>query len=179
MWSTDMDNFTVEAAAFRDEQMGDNLIWLANEWYPGRKIIVWAATFHNIRNIGAIDSRMPDLDYTKAVTMGHRVWEALGDEVYNLGFTAYEGEAAPWFADSAQTLAVPEEGSFEDLLAKAGLQNAIVDFRGAGPALSWLSERMVSRPLGYGEMEANWTANLDGMFFNRVMERSTRADPDS
>lgn len=176
-WLMDMDDMTVASVAFRDEQMGDNLVWLANDWYRGRKIIVWAATFHNVRNIGDIDSRMPDLDYSKAVTMGHRVWEALGDDVYNLGFTAYEGEVAPWMVDSAQTLAVPMEGSLEDLVARAGLQNAIVDFRGAGPALSWLSKPMISRPLGYAEMEADWTSILDGMFFNRVMQRSTRADP--
>ena len=175
-WQMDMDDMTVQSVRFRDEQMGDNLVWLANDWYRGRKIIVWAATFHNVRNIGKIDSRMPDLDYTKAMTMGHRVWEALGEDVYNLGFTAYQGEAAPWAADSAQVLAVPTEGSLEDLMARAGLQNAIVDFRGAGPALSWLSKPLVSRPLGYGEMEADWTSILDGMFFNRVMERSTRAE---
>ena len=176
-WQMDMENMTVESVRFRDEQMGDNLVWLANDWYRGRKIIVWAATFHNVRNIGNIDSGMPDLDYTKAMTMGHRVWEALGEDVYNLGFTAYEGEAAPWAADSAQALAVPSTGSLEDLMARAGLQNAIVDFRGAGPALSWLSQPLISRPLGYGEMEADWTSILDGMFFNRVMERSTRAEP--
>jgi erythromycin esterase len=175
-WRRDMENLPLEWAAFRDEQMGDNLIWLANDWYRGRRIIVWAATFHNVRNLGTVDSRIPDLDYTKAVTMGHRVWQALGDDVYNLGFTAFEGEVAPWRFDSAQVLAVPTEGSLEDLMARAGLQDAIVDFRGAGPALSWLSKPMIARPLGYGEMEADWTSVLDGMFFNRVMKRSTRAD---
>jgi erythromycin esterase len=178
-WQTDMENMTVESGSFRDEQMGDNLVWLANDWYRGRKIIVWAATFHNVRNIGQIDSRMPELDYTKAKTMGHRVWEALGNDVYNLGFTAFQGEAAPWRADSAQTLPVPIEGSLEDLLARAGLQDAVVDFRGAGPALSWLSKPLIARPLGYAEMEADWTSILDGIFFNRVMERSTPFRPSS
>ena len=109
--------------------------------------------------------------------MGHRVWEALGNDVYNLGFTAFEGDAARWSADAARVLDVPEEGSFEDLMARTGLQNPIVDFRGDGAALSWLTEPMVSRPLGYREIEADWTAILDGMFFNRVMERSTPANP--
>jgi hypothetical protein len=62
-------------------------------------------------------------------------------------------------------------------MARTGLQSAIVDFRGAGAALSWLTQPMVSRPLGYREMEADWTAILDGMFFARVMERSTPANP--
>jgi len=174
-WEMDLDNFTMEMGIYRDEQMADNLIWLANDWYRGRKIIVWAATFHNVRNIRDIDSRMPEVDYSQAMTMGHRVWEALGDDVYNLGFTAFEGEAGQWRVESAQTLAVPAEGSLEDLMSRAGLQNAIVDFRGAGGALTWLSTPMISRPLGK-EMEADWTTILDGMFFTRVMERSTPAD---
>jgi erythromycin esterase-like protein len=109
--------------------------------------------------------------------MGHLAWEELGDDIYNLGFTAYEGQAAPWRADSAMVLEEPAEGSLEDLMDRAGLENAIVDFRSAGPALSWLSEPMISRPLGYAEMEADWTAILDGIFFNRTMARSTRAAP--
>lgn len=175
-WVMDMENMTVASTRFRDEQMADNLIWLANDWYEGRKIIVWAATFHNVRNIGTIDSRMEELDYGEAVTMGHRVWEALGDEVYNLGFTAYEGEASPWHVPGVNTLDPPEEGSLEDLMEKAGLENAIVDFRGAGPALSWLGRPMVARPLGYAQMEADWTTVLDGMVFNKTMAQSTRAD---
>src|SRR5262249_15676325 len=34
----------------RDTQMGKNLVWLARTAYPDRKIIVWAATFHVMRN---------------------------------------------------------------------------------------------------------------------------------
>jgi erythromycin esterase len=175
-WLMDMENMSLTSTAFRDEQMGDNLVWLANDWFKGRKIIVWAATFHNVRNIGTINSRMEELDYGEAVTMGQRVWEALGDEVYNLGFTAYEGEASAWHMPAVNTLEVPEEGSLEDLMMKAGLENAIVDFRSAGPALSWLSQPLVARPLGYAQMEADWTAVLDGMVFNKTMAQSTRAD---
>jgi erythromycin esterase len=175
IWGFDADNF-METGSYRDEQMADNLIWLTNDWYRGRKIIVWAATYHNLRNIRDVDTRNPDLDYSRAMTMGHRVWEALGDDVYNLGFTAYEGESGRWLFDSSKSLAVPTDGSLEDLMGRAGLQNAIVDFRSAGPALAWLSTPRLARPLGHNEMEADWTAVLDGIFFNRVMERSTQAD---
>src|SRR5262249_24981275 len=34
----------------RDQQMARNLIWLAHEAYPKRKIMVWAAAFHLMRN---------------------------------------------------------------------------------------------------------------------------------
>ncbi len=174
MWAMDQANYSPDMANPRDEQMADNLLWLADHLYQGRKIIVWAATAHNVRNIREIEIDS-DLDYSQAVTMGERVWEALGDDVYSLGFTAYEGEAARWMFDSTMVtvLAVPTEGSLEDLMGRAGLENAIVDFRTAGPALDWLSARMIARPMGYVEEVADWTSQFDGMFFNRVMERST------
>jgi erythromycin esterase len=176
-WTWDRNKRDREAACYRDEQMADNLIWLADRWYRGRKIIVWAATFHNVRNIRQIDSQTPDLDYSKWVTMGHRVWEALGDDVYSLGFTAYAGQKAEWMEPVAYSLPRPTHGSMEDLMGRAGLRDAIIDFRGAGPARVWLSKPMIARPFGYREMKADWTASLDGMFFDRLMKRSTPARP--
>lgn len=38
----------------RDQRMGENLNWLARERYPDRKLIVWAASFHNARNAPTI-----------------------------------------------------------------------------------------------------------------------------
>jgi erythromycin esterase len=42
----------------RDVQMGENLVWLADQRYKGRKIIVWAATFHIARNLPSMDTRI-------------------------------------------------------------------------------------------------------------------------
>jgi len=33
----------------RDNQMGDNAIWLADQLYPGRKVVIWAHTVHTAR----------------------------------------------------------------------------------------------------------------------------------
>ena len=176
-WATDRNNFTLAMANYRDEQMADNLLWFVDDWYRGRKIIVWAATPHIFRNVRDIDSRLPDLDYADWMSMGHRVWEALGDDAYILGFTAYEGEAARWMFDDVIAVPVPTPGSLEDLMGRAGLQNAIVDFRSAGPALEWLAKPMIARPAGYNDMVADWTSALDGIFFTRVMTRSTPAKP--
>ena len=67
----------------RDKQMGRNLIWLAEEYYSGRKLIVWAHTGHISRNLRRIQtSNATTYDY---ITMGDGVWEALADQVYVLG----------------------------------------------------------------------------------------------
>lgn len=176
------DSEEVDTAPFRDSQMGDTLIWLANERYAGRRIVVWAATFHNARDLGVIDTTIsPDTVeiqdlYREFSPMGEVAAATLGDQMYSLGFTAYEGEAGRPSAAEPHTLKKPADGSLEDLMHRAGLDNAIVDFRNPPSGGEWLRQPLVSRPFGYAEMKADWTRVLDGMMFMREMRRSTRAE---
>lgn len=164
---------TPEAFGIRDRQMGENLLWLAREKYPARKIIVWAATVHNARNLGEItvaDSAVQEL-YRQFHPMGDYVVEALGAGAYSLGFTAYEGSAGAAGMEPTE-LESPTSGSLEDLMARAGLENAIVDFRDPPEGGDWLRTPHISRPLGYSEMEADWGSVMDGMVFTRTMTPS-------
>ena len=47
-----------EGSNLRDIQMGINLAWLADEYYAGRKIIVWAASRHIAHDLQRIDTRV-------------------------------------------------------------------------------------------------------------------------
>jgi erythromycin esterase len=163
-------------ARIRDTQMAENLLWLARDRYPDRRIIVWAATSHTARRLAEVESPLPEVQamYDSVPTLGELVWQALGDRVYSLGFTAYEGEAGNVFG-TRWPLATPSIGSFEDLMHRAGLENAIVDFRRPAPGGGWLAEEMVARPMGYSEVRATWDEVLDGMMFTRRMTPSTRA----
>jgi erythromycin esterase len=157
----------------RDAQMARNLIWLADSHYPDRKIIVWAATFHIMRNAPNLTRIVGGGTYEQTVPMGHPVREHFGERVYTLGFAAYEGERGrPWTA--AYPLAPPGKDTFEDLCARAGLENAVVDFRSAGKDGEWLRRPLVARPLGYSPMRGDWTTVLDGMVFTRRMTPTTR-----
>jgi hypothetical protein len=60
-------------------------------------------------------------------------------------------------------------------MRSAGLENAVVDFRNLPSSGAWLREKIVSQPLGYIPMRANWTDVLDGMVFTRVMTLSNLA----
>ena len=172
-WRTDNKDLKgqPEVFAMRDRQMGRNLVWLAKERYPNRKLIVWAATFHNARNLGSIESGDPKLDrlYDGNVPMGEVAWKELGDKVYSLGFASYEGEFGTRFAKEATPIVRPSRDSLEDLFARAGLTNAFVDFRHAP---KWLRTPIVARLLGYTEMRADWTRVVDGVLFLRTMQRS-------
>lgn len=160
------------AAAIRDKQMGKNLVWLARERYPKRKIIVWAATFHNARNVrtAEIDDPMLGHLYTLDAPMGETAKNALGDELYSLGVTEYEGEYARAWEKKTYTLPVPSHDSLEDLFARAGLTNAIVDFHHAP---GWLQKPLASQILvKHKEARADWTRIVDGVLFIRRMDRS-------
>lgn len=159
----------------RDIQMGHNLIWLANKRYPNRKLIVWAATFHTARNLDQIETADPEFqEFSEQVTvMGDMVQEELDNEVYTLGFTTYSGQAGI-IGQPPIDLAKPSEGSFEDLVHRANLEYAVVDFRHPPKGGEWLQNRLVSRSLlGYNEVTANWPLVLDGMMFIRDMVPST------
>lgn len=153
--------------------MGENLIWLANEWYKGKKMIVWAASMHVTRGAAAIDTRMPTLNYKEYRTMGQVVHESLGRAAYTITFTAYGGTSANPSVPP-QALLPPEVESVETLFHAAGMPYAFVDFRGL-PDGHWLRSPMVMRPLGYAQMKSDWTANFDAVLFTDVMFPNTPA----
>ena len=157
----------------RDAQMADNLVWLANKYYANRKIIVWAASFHIARNLSEIEVPGGSINYEGLVQMGHLVDEALGDQVFTVGFTAYEGQAGAYAYPPYPVHKAPE-GTFEDACVQAGLQNALVPLREFGLSEDGSQQEFFSRPLGYKWMKSKWSQNFDAMVFNRVMKPSTR-----
>jgi erythromycin esterase len=171
----------------RDIQMAKNFVWLAREKYPRRKIIVWAASGHLMRNPAAVEPALgaevtdesgprpapPDY-YRDVATMGDRVWKALGKETYTLAFSAADGEGGlAW--GKPYPLAPVERGSLEDLAVEAGSSNIIIDFRQLDESGAWLREKLAARPMGYGYMTADWTSVFDGFVFTRTMYPSTMA----
>ena len=159
----------------RDAQMAKNMIWLGDEHYKGRKIIVWAATFHIIRNAPKLTALNGSVDYTHVVPMGHAVAKHFGADCYTLGFTAYEGEIGrPWTKPSPLTRA--EAGTFEHWMRHAGHDEAIVDLRKPAKGGAFLRQPFVARPLGYSPMRGDgWHDVLDGLYFQRRMTPSTRS----
>ncbi|NNG17504.1 MAG: erythromycin esterase family protein [Gemmatimonadales bacterium] len=164
-------------AEIREAQMTRNLLWLARMRYPGKRIVVWAATSHIARGLSELESGIVDIQtiYDQVPTLGERVWKALGTEVYSLGFTAYEGTAGMFF-QSPRDIGRSSDGSLEELMTRAGLEFAVLDFRNPAANGDWLRQPIVARPLGYREMYADWTRFLDGMVFTKRMTPSTRVE---
>jgi erythromycin esterase-like protein len=100
--------------------------------------------------------------------MGDLLFEALGDQIYALGFGAGTGSTGVVFKP-AYDIAGASEGSFEDLMNRAGFEYAIVDFRHLPAGGEWLREGVISRPFGYAEERGDWTNVLDGLMYIREM----------
>ncbi|MGE0479877.1 MAG: erythromycin esterase family protein [Phycisphaerae bacterium] len=165
------------ATNLRDRAMADNVAWLANEFYPDRKIIVWAASFHLMRNAAAIDVLDGRLSYESTVPMGDGVHAALKDDYYSVMFVAAEGRAGAWHFGPRELAAAPDD-SLEDLFRRTGNAFAFLDCKRArhAPGGAWLRDPgLVARPLGYTPMRCDWTEVFDAVVFTRTMFPSTKA----
>ena len=147
----------------REQQIARNLIWLARTAYPNRKIIVWAASYHIGRHQ---DKKGQNL-------MGHELDKLLGQEVYTIAFTAAEGWWKVPYLSTGVQLEPPAVGSLESLFVQAGFENAFVDFRKLDADGVWLKEKLIARPFGYANEEANWTEVFDAFIFTKHMTGNT------
>ena len=159
----------------RDRQMGENLVWLANEYYPGHKIIAWAHTSHAMRN-----PRVTGLSALGGFHMGQRVWEALGGESFVIGMTSYTGVSGcitcRGFAENLVQNVVADQDSsfeFEELMNAAGFKFGFVNLRRAREAGQWLGGTFAARPL-FQTYSAPWSDVLDALFFIHTQEPSRR-----
>ncbi|WP_172918248.1 erythromycin esterase family protein [Capnocytophaga canis] len=73
---------------YREEQMVRNVKFLANQQFPDKKIILWAATYHLLEDITKIKGyeKLP-----KKSTMGYSLREEFKDQYYVIGFVPATG----------------------------------------------------------------------------------------
>lgn len=160
----------LEWNAARDRSMADALLWLSERLYPGRKIVVWAATAHFARNTTRIENRQDETLYATPFEAGNHLGPVLGDDLYTLAFTSYGGSLGDVFpegygAPSSVRPATPAPpGSFEAVAHELGAPFLFVDLRGAPPG-PWSSDAYVSLALGRLENVAPWREVVDGFFF--------------
>ncbi|MEM9802381.1 MAG: erythromycin esterase family protein [Planctomycetota bacterium] len=158
----------------RDRVGGETLTWLANERYPDRKIIVWLATMHALRDHPKISAK--GLSYAKVVSAGHVLCEAIEEDAYVVAFCAAQGRAGlPW--GSPWSIGDAPPGSFEEMCVEAGLENAFIPLRGLGRSHP-LAKKLVARPLGPSPMKARGPQHCDAIVFTKTMTPSRSIDGD-
>jgi erythromycin esterase len=159
---------------FRDQWMGETLAWLANERYKDRRIIVWAAAFHALREPSAIKlSPAASFSYEGIVTMGQVAGAVLGNAVYTIAFTSADGAAGRVTSDQPTPLAPPHRGSLEDMLTATGRRFLFLSLRGL-PDAHWLRSPIAANPLGNSPVATDWARQFDALVFIRTMFPSTK-----
>lgn len=161
----------VDAFNDRDRRMGENLLFLANEYYKGKKVIVWAASMHNARRVEGLEWVGSANNHRGVRPMGDVLFETMGDGMYSVMFTAYSGRIGrPW--SGAAPIEKAAEGTLEAMLHATGKPYLFVDFRGL-PEGHWLRGPVVARPLGYAPMRGAWPESFDAVVFTDRMYPST------
>ena len=162
--SKSLHRFLTEPA--RDPGMGENLIWLASQLYPGRKIIVWSQTSRVNTNkwmfYDAPENKVQPGNFVSATeTMGRSVYLGdiarayFGQRVYSIATTPYEGTYSSSIEPSAlskpadffltKRLSPPTPETLEGALALRGHNVAFLNLR----PFRGTVEPVLSRVWGY------------------------------
>lgn len=162
--------FEVADNNLRDQRMAENLIWLVNDRYKRQRVMVWAASFHGLREPSAIDLGTDSgFSYKGVVTMGQVAGQSFGRQMYTLGFTAAEGTAGNAMGSQTVRIKTSEDGSLEDLFVQLGHRFSFLDSRSLPETASWLHRPISARMLAYSPIETDWTRQFDGVVFTRTM----------
>lgn len=164
----------------RDALNAENVRWLMDEGYPGRKLIIWAHNAHIMNAYYGPDwssvSLEPRPDWMKPT--GAFLAERLGGDLYTIGITAFAGEDG--FAAPMPATAVPPAlpGSIEAELHALGHAHAFVDVRDTRRAAAnpLRQPQRMRLPKYEEELIQDATQPYDGILFIDQMVRANRID---
>lgn len=141
----------------RDKGMADNLDFLLDRLYPGRKIIVWAHNFHVTYQQDGQE---------KPVAMGAWVAERRKADVYTIGLFMGRGVGAT-NSRSLQEIMPPAIGTLEAIMANAGRKMSFVDFSQAtrDPGNSWIFEPINAREWGISSLKLTPAKMYDAVLY--------------
>lgn len=152
-----------EGMVDRESRIANNLNWLANNVYAGKKIVVWGHNLH-VQN----ESFLPSIrDFLGP----------LDEETYTILFTAHQGQFNSWGADIVD-IAPANKDSLEGRLNKGSDSFGFIDIGDMAEAGSWpqdINARIWDYSNdAYGFFEVNnWPATTDAFFFIREEQAST------
>ncbi len=165
-----------------------NIDWYVHARYPDRKIIIWAHNAHVVE--GFLTSNFSKFSAIAPTELpirpsGLQIRTALGDELFSIMFTAYEGSVrrmddALALTSKTVPLEPAPEGSLEERLHTAGFRYAILPLGAARPPFSdWLNTPRVGRidTEFLPPQVLDWRRVADAMFFIDIVEPSMIAVP--
>ena len=154
----------------RDARNFENLRWLIQEGYPGRKFIIWAHNVHVMKAHYSADLRTVDIEPKPddMKTTGAFLAEWLGNRVYSIGMTAYQGKDAMVTGGPTTIIDAAAADSLEGRLHALGQSFVFLDLRALHAPLS---ARM---PKYEGNAIADPSRVYDGIFYIDRMDAAIK-----
>ena len=142
----------------RDWGMANNLAFLANDLYAGRKIMVWAHNFHIRHDNAATTSRQP--------TMGQYLRDAFRHELYTIGLYMDRGTAAQ-NNRAVYSISPGPVDSMEWVMANSGSPNLFMDFlhQSQSAGNNWMFQSTLQREWGTNAFRMVPRDQYDGVLF--------------
>ena len=158
----------------RDKGMADNVAALADEIYPGRKIILWGHNLHFQRD--AREAQGGD----SLRTMGWWLSRTRPGDVYAIGLFCGRGRAS-WNDRTAYALSPLRDDSLEAVLMSAGRPSLFVDLAGAARNLAngWIWTRVPAKDWGFFDVALTPGARFDAILFIRDVTPPAYLVPES
>jgi erythromycin esterase len=148
---------TGNEVSVRDRQMAENLIWLAEKVYPGKKIIVWAHNGHIAKSLTSVGAGG---DPNPFVPMGATIHSYFGNKAYHIGFSGCQGSYMD-YVDSHIVTVQPKPAADLETMLTANAPYAFIDFRHAPVELR---QKQPASMADYQEVSAIWPEVFDGFF---------------
>ncbi|HLP33813.1 MAG TPA: erythromycin esterase family protein [Bacteroidia bacterium] len=155
------DLFNGYSTNIRDVQMSDNLLWLLNNQFAGKKVIVWAHNFHISDNINQTEANTKK----EILTMGGGLKKALKDKVYILGFDSYQGTAGS-IGTKPYKIRKPSANSLEQYINQKNYDYAFINLKTT--AIDRTATFKMKAYL-HREINGRWLNVFDGIFYIKTM----------
>lgn len=155
-----------EALGIRSRAMADNLEYILEKRFPGRKVMVWGHNLQLRNDNAAVEPEEGAGPGAGVPTLGGLIAGLRGGEMYTIGVCPGSGRAAGP-GGSIQEIPPPLPGTLEGLLAGAGEEVLFVDFSRAqrSAATEWIFTGIPVRDDGPGAVRMIPRNQYDAMLF--------------
>ncbi|WP_027468317.1 erythromycin esterase family protein [Deefgea rivuli] len=105
----------------RNPVLADNVQWLLDNAFAGKKVIVWTNASHGLPQVSGVDPETKQPIYS----MGWHLQQRLGEKIYNVKIAALGGQTNKYWDTGVQDVVVAPN-TLESLLKKLDLKQGFV-----------------------------------------------------
>lgn len=153
---------------YRDIQMAENLRWLSEVKYSGKKIIVWAHNGHI--NCNSDTTSKLAKRYSKFMGYYFTAKKEIRQQTYILGFTQYGGEGEMINVKVTRKVTKPSGKNIESWLKEVGFRFSFIDFNKFRQEHPNCNRRFYMKVFPGFSVKSYWSNAYDGLVFIEEMK---------